>query len=62
MKSNGCTVHFAPLSHGLIPGLFVRLTGRYEYRFVADEVQCDHPAALHKAANSLATENCVRIV
>ena len=36
--------------------------GRHEYRFFADEVWCDDPAAGHKAANSLGTENCVRIV
>ena len=36
--------------------------GRYEYRFFADEVWCDDPAALQKAANSLGTENCVRLV
>src|SRR5512140_162058 len=36
--------------------------GRYEYRFFADEAWCDDPAALQKAANSLGTENCVRIV
>ncbi len=36
--------------------------GRYEYRFLADEVWCDDPAAKQKAANSLGTENCVRIV
>jgi 1,4-alpha-glucan branching enzyme len=36
--------------------------GRYEYRFLADEVWCDDPAAQQKAANSLGTENCVRIV
>ena len=36
--------------------------GRYEYRFFADEVWCDDPAAKQKAANSLGTENCVRIV
>ena len=36
--------------------------GRYEYRFFADEVWCDDPAAQQKAANSLGTENCVRIV
>src|SRR5512140_2125131 len=35
--------------------------GRYEYRFVADEVWCDDPAAQEKAANSMGTENCVRI-
>src|SRR5688572_36340 len=36
--------------------------GRYEYRFFADEVWCDDPAAQQKATNSLGTENCVRIV
>ena len=36
--------------------------GRYEYRFFADEVWCDDPAAQQKAANSMGTENCVRIV
>jgi 1,4-alpha-glucan branching enzyme len=36
--------------------------GRYEYRFFADEVWCDDPAAQQKAANSLGTENYVRIV
>ena len=36
--------------------------GRHEYRFFADGVWCDDPAALQKAANSLGTENCVRIV
>lgn len=36
--------------------------GRHEYRFFADEVWCDDPAAQQKAANSLGTENCVCIV
>jgi 1,4-alpha-glucan branching enzyme len=36
--------------------------GRYEYRFFADEVWCDDPSAQQKAANSLGTENCVRVV
>jgi 1,4-alpha-glucan branching enzyme len=36
--------------------------GRYEYRFFADEAWCDDPTAQQKAANSLGTENCVRIV
>ena len=36
--------------------------GRYEYRFFADEVWCDDPSARQKAANSLGTENCVRMV
>jgi 1,4-alpha-glucan branching enzyme len=36
--------------------------GRYEYRFFADEVWCDDPAAQQKAPNTLGTENCVRIV
>jgi 1,4-alpha-glucan branching enzyme len=43
--------------------LSVPLTpGRYEYRFFADEVWCNDPAAQQKAPNSLGTENCVRIV
>ena len=36
--------------------------GRYEYRFVADEIWCDDPTAQQKAPNSMGTENCVRIV
>ena len=36
--------------------------GRYEYRFFADEVWCDDPAAQQRAANSMGTENCVRVV
>lgn len=36
--------------------------GRYEYRFFADEVWCNDPAAQEKAANSMGTENCARIV
>ena len=36
--------------------------GRYEYRFFADELWCDDPAAQQKAANTLGTENCVRFV
>jgi 1,4-alpha-glucan branching enzyme len=36
--------------------------GRYEYRYFADEVWCDDPAAPQKAPNSMGTENCVRIV
>ena len=36
--------------------------GRYEYRFFADELWCDDPAAKQKTANSLGTENCVRMV
>ena len=36
--------------------------GRHEYRFFADDVWCDDPAAQQKAANSLGTENCVRVV
>lgn len=35
--------------------------GRYEYRFLADEIWCNDPAA-QKTANSMGTENCVRIV
>lgn len=36
--------------------------GRYEYRFYADGVWRDDPAAQQRAANDLGTENCVRIV
>ncbi|HWX23377.1 MAG TPA: isoamylase early set domain-containing protein [Candidatus Binatia bacterium] len=36
--------------------------GRYEYRFYADGVWRDDPAAQQRAANALGTENCVRIV
>lgn len=36
--------------------------GRYEYRFFADDVWCNDPAAQQMAKNSLGTENCVRIV
>lgn len=35
--------------------------GRYEYRFCADEIWCNDPAA-QKTANSMGTENCVCIV
>ena len=43
------------LSVGLKPGC-------HEYRFLADEVWCDDPAARQRVANSLGTENCVRMV
>jgi 1,4-alpha-glucan branching enzyme len=36
--------------------------GRYEYRYLADEVWCNDPAVTEKAANSMGTENCVRVV
>jgi 1,4-alpha-glucan branching enzyme len=36
--------------------------GRYEYRFFADDVWCNDPAAQQKATNSLGTKNCVRTV
>jgi 1,4-alpha-glucan branching enzyme len=36
--------------------------GRYEYRFLADEIWCNDPAAQQKTKNPLGTENCVRIV
>jgi 1,4-alpha-glucan branching enzyme len=36
--------------------------GRYEYRFFADGVWQDDPAAQQRAANALGTENCVRTV
>jgi 1,4-alpha-glucan branching enzyme len=38
------------------------LPGRHEYRFFADEVWCNDPAAQQKVANSLGTENCVRTI
>ena len=37
-------------------------SGRYEYRFVADEIWCDDPAAELKTANVMGGQNCVRIV
>jgi 1,4-alpha-glucan branching enzyme len=43
--------------------LNVTLTpGRHEYRFVADGVWQDDPAAQHRTANTLGGENCVKIV
>ena len=36
--------------------------GRYEYRFIADDVWYNDPAAQETARNPLGTENCVRIV
>jgi 1,4-alpha-glucan branching enzyme len=36
--------------------------GRHEYRFLADEVWCDDPAAAQRVANPLGTQNCVRMV
>ena len=36
--------------------------GRYEYRFVADKVWCDDPAAEMKTVNTMGTSNSVRIV
>jgi len=43
------------LSVSLIPG-------RYEYRFFADGVWQDDPAAKERAANTAGGENCVRTV
>jgi len=43
------------LSVGLKPG-------RHEYRFVADGVWRDDPAAQQRTANALGGENCVKIV
>jgi 1,4-alpha-glucan branching enzyme len=43
--------------------LSVPLTpGRYEYRFVADGVWQDDPAAKQRIANALGGQNCVRTV
>jgi 1,4-alpha-glucan branching enzyme len=36
--------------------------GRHEYRFVADGVWQDDPAAQDRIANALGGENCVKIV
>lgn len=36
--------------------------GRYEYRFFADKVWCDDPAAELKTVNAMGTENSVRII
>ena len=36
--------------------------GRHEYRFVADGVWQDDPAAQQKIPNALGTQNCVRTV
>jgi 1,4-alpha-glucan branching enzyme len=36
--------------------------GRYEYRFLADEVWCNDPVAQETVKNSLGTENSVCIV
>jgi 1,4-alpha-glucan branching enzyme len=36
--------------------------GHHEYRFVADGVWQDDPAAQQRAANTLGGENCVKIV
>jgi 1,4-alpha-glucan branching enzyme len=36
--------------------------GRYEYRFYADGVWRDDPAAQQRSPNPLGTENCVKVV
>ena len=36
--------------------------GRYEYRFYADGVWQDDPAAKQRATSALGTQNCVRLV
>lgn len=36
--------------------------GRYEYRFFADDVWCNDPAAQQMTRNPLGSENCVRMV
>ena len=36
--------------------------GRHEYRFIADGVWLDDPAAQQKITNALGTENCVKTV
>jgi 1,4-alpha-glucan branching enzyme len=43
--------------------LSVSLTpGRHEYRFIADGVWMDDPAAQQKTPNIMGTENCVKTV
>ena len=43
--------------------LSVSLTpGRHEYRFIADGVWKDDPAAQQKTANTMGSENCIKIV
>lgn len=36
--------------------------GRHEYRFIADGVWQDDPAARQRTANALGSENCVKTV
>ena len=36
--------------------------GRHEYRFLADGVWQDDPAAAQRTANAMGSENCVRVV
>jgi 1,4-alpha-glucan branching enzyme len=36
--------------------------GRHEYRFIADGVWQDDPAAEQKTANAMGSENCVKTV
>jgi len=36
--------------------------GRHEYRFIADGVWQDDPAAQERTANALGSENCVKTV
>jgi len=36
--------------------------GRHEYRFIADGVWQDDPAAKERTANAMGSENCVKIV
>lgn len=62
---NNWDTNAAPMQKGLdsIWRLSLPLNpGRYEYRFYADGVWQDDPAAQQKAANALGSENCVRIV
>ena len=62
---NNWDIQVAPMHKGAdgIWRLSVPLgPGRYEYRFYADGVWQDDPTAWQRVANSLGTENCVRIV
>ena len=62
---NNWDTNAAPMQKGLdgIWRLSVPLRpGRYEYRFYADGVWRDDPAAQQRAVNPLGTQNCVRII
>jgi 1,4-alpha-glucan branching enzyme len=62
---NNWDIKAAPMQKG--PDGIWRLSlplapGRYEYRFYADGVWQDDPAAQQRATSALGTQNCVRVV